>query len=371
MLDILIVGCRVSKDINNARDKILARCKDLFPDAKVYYFCSTEANEAKTGVSERDWLLFNVPTQKYSVVVPYEKCIQHNPYRKLKEVITSNIFTAESEAARIEIECDIEGIDGLYYNQHRIPKIRFTDGNFNGRLPKVAMLVPMTLRGLQNPLKTIPLVVHLAPSLVKTITHCKMDRYLYLGLDVDEKVPDRAIQMIRNSLRSAGVILQQIIRFPPTHRKHHNMSLMYNDLFTYAMMDGCDFAIQLQDDSRLETPTWDRILGSFICSNPLCIGAYSLADRFKPKRMNNIMVSRTHFDIFGFLFNPKCSDTHLWTATVLGQYAKVVDRTKVTNTIRSKRVYNKMNGGEGSRATAVEEADQKLFEEFVGRVQIH
>jgi len=196
----------------------------------------------------------------------------------------------------------------------------------------------MSLRGLDN--DVMPITSILAPSLQQTFSHCQMQRVLYLGIDEDEEIDEKKLDEIRVRFeRRLRIDVASILRFPAHWRNFggNGVIFMYNALYERAMMDGCDFAVSLSDDTRMETPMWDRILGSFLCLNQYVVGAYSTQDRYEPSRMSNIMVSRTHYDIFGFFCNPFSNDMTSWFLGVLAHCTKVMSKAKSTNVIRETR----------------------------------
>lgn len=297
------------------------------------------------GVSEFNWLLFDAATAPFvcHIDASNESSIRLSTFMQLYELLAETAvgaLTVSRDTGKADValpEGGIPAISAVYFNENpRRRLLRTMSSTFAARLPRVALLVPMTLRGIFS--GKIPILQDLAPSLANTFSHCQMSRVLYLGIDEDELVPAKVIEQIAvRFTRDLRVPLVGVVRFPPTHRAAPTMAKMYNDLFREAMMDGCDFAVQLQDDLRVETPTWDRLLGSYTCLNPRALGAYSLCDRFEPTRYNNVMVSRTHYDVFGFLFNEHVTDISRWVKGALGVHAKVVERTRCTNTIRVSR----------------------------------
>ena len=339
---------------------------------QVLHYTATAEEIEKSGVSSEDWLIFNAASATYICITPIEK-LKDESLTKLITIIdefrATKAFPDPDGPGRVDIALPtpITGVTRLVYNVHNRHRALRNIGAAFSNLPKIALLVPMSLKGIRGP--NIPIMSTLAPALQQTFAHCRMQRGLYLGIDANEKFPVGLINSISNRFnRSIKCPHERTIEFPPSWRKDRNMARMYNELFRYAMMDGYDFAVVLQDDARPETATWDKILGSFLCGNPLAVGAYSMQDRYNTGRLNNIMISRTHFDIFGYLFNPRCTDTSLWTQKVLGTYAKVVTRTKVTNVVRNRRFSNgtdHIKSYYGKEYASVYEPDRKHFEEVL------
>jgi hypothetical protein len=332
-------------------------------------------------VTQLQWLLYNAASGPFVVEVPFGGMKNFLPSSMRKIVETIDTFQAEFEPnldtgapGRVVIPLPAEGIAGvsnMWFALHnRTRHLRFIHGRFKS-LPRIALLVPMSLRGIRD--NTIPVLGTLAPALTKTFAHTRMTRGLYLGVDEDESIKPGVLGQITNRFsRGLKIKHERTVKFPAEWRKDPSMARMYNELYKYAMMDGYDFAIQLQDDARPETASWDKLLGSYLCGNPLAIGAYSPKDRFNEGTLTNCMVSRTHFDIFGFMFNPKCLDTSVWTKNVLGTYAKIINRATMTNTVRNRRKANgtaHIYANHGRSDEELEQKDREHFEDVSTNVQ--
>jgi len=336
-MDIIVTSTRTRE---NARD-ITSMLREYTHDkARVLYYLGVDGCG---GVSEHDWLLYTAATAPFICHIDFADAssVRAATFEKLAALIaTIASSTTPSTSARERVPLPADGIPGvtaLYRGVHNNERrLRHMSTYFANGPPRVALLVPMSLRGVRN--GTVPILKTLAPALASTFSHSQLRRGLYLGIDEDEHICTRTLDMISNRFnRDMNVPHECTIRFPKAWRDEPTPAKMYNALFLRAMMDGYDFAVQLQDDARPETPMWDRLLGSFLCSNPLAFGAYSMQDRYAPTRLTNIMVSRTFFDVFGMLFNEEAPDTQQWVRDVLGSYAAVVPRASVTNTIRVTR----------------------------------
>ena len=371
-LDFIITGVKSTINAIQAREYLLERSLDHKRIIKANVMHLIGHQEFSTHVTELEWLLNNASEADFILELSVDD-VQKVESTALHDIICiidkfKERYEALDNVPHIQIPMKIPPFKGLWYKTKlRRRVIRYMSNKFNG-LPKVALLVPMTLKGLRNS-GTIPLLCTLAPALEKTFSHCFMNRGLYLGIDEDEQIPAGIIKQIQLRFKKVLKIThERTIKFPKKWRSETNMARMYNELFKYAIMDGYDFAVQLQDDARPETSTWDKLLGSYLCLNPSAIGAYSMKDRINTQRMNNIMVSRSHFDLFGYMFNPACMDPATWIKQVLGSYSKVVPKCKVTNTIRDRRSLNgtsHMYMNYGQTNEAVISKDREGFENAI------
>lgn len=315
-------------------------------DVDVAYYCSTAEDIDQSGVSEYDWLVRNACTGEFAVHIRHEDIsrVRAKTFARIAE---------EIERHRAGSACSVESMPGASAMFHRPPLDEASARDrrllrymcpFTARKPRLALLVVMTKRGLQEP-KSLPICSTLAASMTNTLIVDKyIEHALYLGVDDDETLTTHEMQVIQNRFghSSLRTPLVHVERFPVEWRSSEfNMSKMYNALFRRAIMDGCDFAIQLQDDIRLEYAGWDRLMASHLAKNPLAVGAYSTQDTYEPTRYDTVMVSRTHFDIFGYMFNERVPDSSVWVSC-LGRYVKIVEQCKSVNTIRRWR--RGMNG---------------------------
>jgi hypothetical protein len=376
-LDIIVTGTRNTVSAREARSILMEYVKrqDRL-DVNVLYYAISDEDESRSNISEHDWLLYNAARASFICHVRYADVSQIRTatltavaavidnFRKTQDM---TIFENPLHDGRVSIydgssQQQILGVDTIYYNVHNKTRLlREMSDTFRGRLPRIALLVPMSLRGLKDR-NNIPLLSTLFPSLQRTSNHCYMTRGLYLGVDEDEVLTTNLLDIIRDrAQKTLKIIHESTLRFPREWRVNEvNSSRMYNALYREAMMDGYDFAVQMQDDARIETPMWDRLMGSALCLQPLVMGAYSFQDRINSKRLTNVMVSRTHFDVFGFLFNELAPDASRWCMAVLGcQYARVIERVKVTNTITTSR--RQVNGTGHVYQSIGQDAEEEVY----------
>lgn len=347
-VDVIVTNTKTPTNAHSA-EKLLAGYANKFNDkldVKIKYYCTQHINVERSQVSEHDWLLFNAASRHYVAEIDYSSLsnVRSSTFAGIVEVLTTlppigEVAVSRDGIAQLTLPNDggIRGVVALYYKAHnRCRKIRYMDSVF-AEFPRVALLVPMSLRGL--PAGELPILQELAPGLQATFSHCHMNRALYLGVDDDEPLSPSTLENITiRFTRRLGMAFEGVTTFPSHWRQDSSgMAKMYNALFERAMMDGYDFAIQLQDDTRMETPMWDRLLGSNLCLSYCAVGAFSPQDRFEPNRMRNVMVARTHYDIFGFFCNELAEDTSEWFRQVLAHCSGVKRRTVSTNTVRQRR----------------------------------
>lgn len=349
-------------------------------DVEVLHYCTAGIDIERSGMSEFEWLMYNAASRLYICHVDHEDIsnFRKDSFTAIKEAITQFEGTTDlntlrkNQSGRVQVPLPpgikFPGCKALYFNVHNNTRgLRFMDAQFAMRLPRIALLIPITLKGIRDE-KKIPILETFVPSLKASLSHTQIERGIYFGIDEDEVIAPKTLEILTNSVKkTVRIKVEAILSFPVMWRKNKNMTSMYNMLYKRAMMDGYDFAVQLQDDVRLETPRWDKTIASQLCANPLAVGAYSMCDRFNPTRLNNVMVSRTHFDIFGFLFNPLAPDPDKWIKAAMGPFAKVIPAVKVTNTIRHER--RNKNGTShmyapfGTEDLEINDADRRTFME--------
>lgn len=341
LVDIIITNTEIPTHAQQAITLLSGYAKGFSDlDVQYKYYCTNKIDVERSGVDEHEWLLFNAASRPHVVEIDYTNLsnVRSNTFAQIKKVFT-NFSKTTSPLGIISVdlpEGGIRGVTALYYKVHNnVRKIRYMDSTFS-QYPRVALLVPMSLRGLKH--QEIPILKELSPSLQKTFSHASINRGLYLGIDADEDISDTIIGQIDvRFTRCLRMKFEGVVKFPAHWRNEPTMAKMYNALYERAIMDGYDFAIQLQDDTRMETPMWDRLLASLLCLNYCAAGAYSPHDRYDVNSMRNVMVSQTHYDIFGYFCNDKVDDMSVWFTKVPVHCSGINPRVKTTNTIRNRR----------------------------------
>lgn len=360
-LDVVVTGTETIREAHEVYDTLMLHAQrhpQLVVPGGVYYFCLNGSARARGetlgGVTELEWLLHNAARAKFTVHVAAEDVGSHvraRTFAQLEKVIRDfhpGMLSAAKGGKkqqgggleRIAHDGQVHGIQGLYYRrqEHVIErKLRYMDGDFGPQKPSLALLVPITLKGWQDR-GSVPFLDHLAPSLVSTLAATFFSIGIYLAVDDDEPAANDAEE--RRIHRRCQTLFRRepvYVRMPAGWQSGKSMAPAYNALFERAIMDGYDFCMQLADDTALHSPCWEKILGSFLCSNPMALGAYSLQDRFDGARTGLVMVSRTHYDVFGRMFDIDAPDPAAWIRTVYGGMCKTVGKAQCSNMIRGVR----------------------------------
>lgn len=181
----------------------------------------------------------------------------------------------------------------------------------------IGFLIPTTSKNtkwtshLENNLLTM-----LIPSLIKTISdnyHCR----IYVGIDVDDQLLNNQqfVESINNSIKDIPDISCQIVIFEQ-FKKYHVTS-RWNYLLKMAFDENCDYFYQCGDDIIFMNQNWiDESIKLLQSNNNIGISGPTDVDHTKSITINRIglqipsglltqcMLSREHYLIFGFLFNP-------------------------------------------------------------------
>lgn len=376
---ILVKGVKTSHNGRLAQDTILTFAgRESRVSIVCYYYATNNVHVESSRVTEGEWLKHN-SNEPYLAVVNFSSLgnVRQHTIRNIATAIVD--FEAQTSAIHfnprdsfhsITPSSPMPEVDEILMRRPACTRmIRYMDANFYGRRPRMAILVPVTLRGVTRGVDS-PLRKVFLPSLVNNNSADHMQIGVYFGVDDDEVLPLRFIPDVAMSIdKMTNISFEGAVLLPASHRRTKNVAVAYNRMFQQAMMDGYDFAIQLQDDCRIESPSWGRRICGLLCTSPLALGAYSLCERFDKNRMNNVCVSRTHYDLFGFMFNPRCLDPSEWARNVMGKYCHINKTIRCTNTLRLVRRKRNMTAHVyryyDHDDAAVSSEDRKLFQRLI------
>lgn len=180
---------------------------------------------------------------------------------------------------------------------------------------KIAILVPTTTNNTKfKNLNDTHLFKYLIPSLMNTLPE-DLQYSIYYAIDDNDKIYNK-IQNRKKLLnpqyykqftnKSFKITMKPFILSTKYIHKG-NVVAMWNMLFKKAYDDGCDYFFQTGDDIVFYQKDWLRTcLKQIIANNNIGISA--------PNDINNMriltqsIVSRKHYDIYGYYFNPKITN---------------------------------------------------------------
>lgn len=206
--------------------------------------------------------------------------------------------------------------------------------DWNGK--RVALLVPTyNKRGGPTFLTTAFL-----PSLKKTISQQELEKFmitLYIGHDIDDPILSIPIT---DHIPAANNFQVKLHRLPSIRWATSMWNILYND----AMLDGNEYFLQVGDDVQFNESGWltamtrelDYLGG---------VGLVGPSDtKWKCKIMTQIMVTRRHHEIFGWLYPPEIkdwySDNWIQTTYMNKKLARCLEQYTVTNKSNMKERYD-------------------------------
>lgn len=329
VLDVCVTGTVTSARARLAQERIA----DIIPldDANTLWnfrvlFLAT--GSGTTEDDEREWLLRNVVTAPVACVVAHASL----------ETLRTSIFIRIARSRRSGQHVTLDALPGLatyipdttVLHAERPRILRPVSNTFIARPPRLALLIPVH----KNTSMTLSI---LAPSLQTTLAKRQMQCGVVFGVvDGDPPRDNDMITLCRRFERSLKIPVEGVLPLPASWFAQTSFARGYSALFEHAMMCGYDFALQLRDSYHLDTPGWDTKLGSYLCSNPGGVGVVGMQERTVARQFDASMVSRLHYDIFGFLTPPDTEVCTEWFQTCLAPYAHLVTRATYTNTTSRK-----------------------------------
>lgn len=134
---------------------------------------------------------------------------------------------------------------------------------------------------------------------------------LYIGFDRgdifwDADVTGNSFAKLNASIHALLKNSKNIsIRYHRLPYTHGWLTFIWNYLFSNAMAEGCDYFYQVNDDLRIDSPSWASSFTGALKQN----GDFGVVGPFDPvwncTLLTQSMVSRTHWDIFGYFYPPE------------------------------------------------------------------
>lgn len=226
------------------------------------------------------------------------------------------------------------GVDGFKNNlETDAVKIHDFKGTIlSQELIKIAIGVPVTSKGCGT-IYDLALIETLVPSIIDTLTEEEVKRYqfnIFIGFDEDDALYDSDVSLgtisktLLNIFESKGIKGRIIfVRMPMMNR----VAMVWNHLYERAMIDGCGYFYQVNDDLKLITKGWLTKFVTNLDKNS-GIGVAGPADQnhgWECSLLTQAMVTSQHYKIFGMLYPIELKN---WTT----------DRW-LTEVYRPKRVY--------------------------------
>lgn len=271
--------------------------------------------------SDREWLLCNVVRACIVVVMSCELAsnVRTSSFTSLFRHITTTTTSPKT--------VDIKGFDEVLLNPSTRQRLIEPLINAFPSRPKLALLICINPKRYPTHRPTI--LDKLLPTLGKTLHTKRLQYGVFLAFqDNDSTYTNQERDAIYRTIsRHQGFTLESVTTYPQKAWTGRTKSVVVNNLYELAMMHAYDFAIPLEDHFHVITNVWDQKAGAYLCGNPCGIGGAALQNCFHPSRIQACMVSRIHYDIFGYYEPPETRDRSQWFCGVYGTYAYIVSRT--------------------------------------------
>ena len=168
---------------------------------------------------------------------------------------------------------------------------------------KIACLIPSTSNGRDwKQLTDTYLYKHTMKSYFHTYNKGYLTRF-YIGIDRNDPIYDNE-ENKKGFERLCSVIQNISIEFVYMDNvKKGHLTVMWNILFEKALQDGYDYFVQCGDDIEFHSKGWlsDAIT---ILKNSNNIGVAGPLNN-NPRILTQSIVSRKHYDLFGYYFPPE------------------------------------------------------------------
>lgn len=172
-------------------------------------------------------------------------------------------------------------------------------------MSRIAFLIPVCSRyNNYLTIQEIPLLQYTIPTLKPTVEKYSQFTYeLYLGYDdTDQYYLDHIeeiIAVIRETIPDLKIFTYRLPT-PPS-----NPCFVWNELYKIAYEAGCNFFYECGDDIKFVTPDWPvKFLEAFNYDDQ-APGFVAGQDLVYLDVRTMIMITRKHYEIFGFLFAPE------------------------------------------------------------------
>lgn len=340
---VIVLGVRTETE----RERVIRARQRLGGDIRVLYSMSL--------LRERDWLLHTAASSAL-LVIEVPSCAH------LDQLTRDMVLGAETVPPSMTVHRR-ESVPPHHTRLLR-PSV-FLVSNFTAT-PHLALLVPVSYRNVPDGL--INAAVHLCPSLETTLTRGHIVRTVYMGVDADELESAAVAATMRRFHRVSSIARVRLVALsaaPPSANAAQRQARRYNEMYEAAVLDGQDFAVCLSDDTRCDTNNWDDLLIRLLCSaDDKALGARSLMDRAEPTRFKHALVSRTHYDCFGTLFNEQHTRPEHWLRAVMSGHTLIVGRTRVTNRFHRRRERDATHPTQETTDAEIERLDALRFHQF-------
>ncbi|KAL0483262.1 coatomer subunit beta [Acrasis kona] len=173
----------------------------------------------------------------------------------------------------------------------------------------VALGFPSTTKGNANPsVDTIPVFSVLVPSFLRSIKKDDTEyKYsLYLAFDESDSFynkPENQKAVLSKFKELAKGYPAKLIMVQCVDSNGW-VPFLWNVAFQHSIDDGADYFYQLNDDIRIETAGWTKVFVDAMRANKFMsdFGCTGPVDTNNAVLLTQAFVSRTHYDIFGFLY---------------------------------------------------------------------
>jgi len=182
-------------------------------------------------------------------------------------------------------------------------------------MTKIGFLIPSTNRGLDcKSFKETPFYNLFLDSFLKTRS-LDYEFKIYLVVDDDDPIYGNKNEMvaIKTFISSIEGLSIQFISSKDIERGH--VTAMWNLAFEVAYNDECDYFYQIGDDIEIMDEGWEDVfikqlndLDDIGMAGPFDYGRYLWEVNNKTRQkfiLTQSFVGRSHYDIFGFYFNPR------------------------------------------------------------------
>ena len=180
---------------------------------------------------------------------------------------------------------------------------------------KIAILVPTTTNNTKfKNLNDTHLFKYLIPSLMNTLPE-DLQYSIYYAIDDNDKIYNKIQnkkkllnpQYYKEFTNKPFKITMKPFIYSTKYIHKGNVVAMWNMLFEKAYNDGCDYFFQTGDDIVFYQKDWLRpCLKQIIDNNN--IGTSAPNDINNMRILTQSIVSRKHYDIYGYYFNPKITN---------------------------------------------------------------
>ncbi|KAI3644096.1 hypothetical protein MP228_010260 [Amoeboaphelidium protococcarum] len=263
--------------------------------------------------------------------------------------------TEGQDFCNIQIRADYMYTYARSLVRNKFIKLPHSKADYIDRRKVIALGVPT--KSSCNNGQISPVISIFMPSLLASIDPSEPSQFkfiVYILFDKGDCIFDTNSAMYENVTSAIDQMINDsalqdslVVRYLPMPRSNGWLTLIWNIGFLVSMQEGADYYYQVNDDLKIETAGWASYFTTQLDVNE-GLGVAGPSDaKWKCSLLTQAMVSRRHFDIFGFFFPLEIKDWYsdFWITRLYEPKHKYCSQEVIANNLQNQGVrYARCNG---------------------------